>query len=83
MVGILLHGENHFIVRGTSPSREVALALARAWSVIQIGMTTPPALDGWYIVSREFPENLERVVTAPGNGTMSSASNDSVFQIQK
>jgi hypothetical protein len=37
MVGILVHGDNHFIVRGPMPDPETALALTRHWSVIQIG----------------------------------------------
>jgi hypothetical protein len=59
MVGILVHGDNHFIVHGPLPDREAALALTRHWSLIQIGATTPPPLDGRHIVSREFRENLE------------------------
>ncbi len=45
MVGILVLGNNHFIVRGPFPNRETALALARHWSLIQIGQTTPIALQ--------------------------------------
>ncbi len=73
MVGILVHGDNHFIVSGPLPSRDVALALVRHWSVIQIGATTPPSLDGWRIVSREFRENLEWAIVVPGDGEMSTA----------
>jgi hypothetical protein len=29
MVGIFVHGDNHFIVRGPLPDREIALALVR------------------------------------------------------
>ena len=47
VVGILVHGDNHFIVRGPLPARDVAFALVRYWSVIQIGATTPPALNRW------------------------------------
>ena len=73
MVGILVHGDNHFIVRGPQPSREAALALARHWSVIQIGATTPPALDAWRISSREFRENLEWAVIVPAESEISPA----------
>jgi hypothetical protein len=59
MVGILVHGDNHFIVSGPLPDREVALALVRHWSLIQIAATTPPPLDRWRIVFREFRQNLE------------------------
>jgi hypothetical protein len=73
MVGILVHGDNHFIVRGPLPDRETALALVRHWSFIQIGATMPPFLDGWRIVSREFRENLQWAVVTPGDGEMSPA----------
>lgn len=73
MVGILVHGDNHFIVRGPLPDRDVAFALVRHWSFIQIGATTPPPLDGWHIVSREVRENLEWAVVVPGDGEMSPA----------
>ena len=71
MVGILVHGDNHFIVRGPLPNRDVALALIRHWSLIQIGVTAPPALDQWRISSRELRENLEWAVVVPGDGEIS------------
>jgi hypothetical protein len=73
MVGILVHGDNHFIVRGPLPDREIALALVGHWSLIQIGATTPPALGRWHIVSREFRENLRWAVVVPGDRQVSSA----------
>ena len=73
MVGILVHGDNHFIVSGPLPDRNIALALVHHWSVIQIGATTPPALDRWRIVSREFRENLRWAVVVPGEREMSPA----------
>ena len=73
MVGILVHGDNHFIVRGPLPDRQEANELVRQWSLIQIGATTPPALDRWQIVTREFRENLEWAVVVPGEGEISSA----------
>lgn len=73
MVGILVHGNNHFIVRGPLPGREDALALVRHWAVIQIGATTTPALDRWRIVTREFRENLRWAVVVPGDGDISPA----------
>jgi len=73
VVGILVHGDNHFIVRGPLPARDVAFALVRYWSVIQIGATTPPALNRWQIISREFRENLQWAVVTPGNGEISPA----------
>ena len=73
MVGILVHGDNHFIVSGPLPSRELAHALAQHWFFIQIGATTPPPLDRWRIITREFRENLEWAVVVPGDGQMSPA----------
>ena len=67
-VGILVHGDNHFIVCGPLPERETALALARHWSIIQIGRTTPVDLQKWSISTREFRENLEWAVIVPGDG---------------
>ena len=73
MVGILVLGNNHFIVRGPFPDRETALALAWDWSLIQIGQTTPVALQRWSISTREFRENLEWAVVVPGDGEVTPA----------
>lgn len=73
MVGVLVVGDNHFIVRGPCPNRETALALARHWSLIQIGQTTPIALQPWSIITREFRENLEWAVVVPGDGEVTPA----------
>jgi hypothetical protein len=73
MVGILVHGDNHFIVRGPLPGRETAHELVRHWSLIQIGATAPAALDQWDIVTREFRENLEWAVVVPGSDDTSPA----------
>ena len=73
MVGILVHGDNHFIVRGPLPDRGAALELVRQWSLIQIGATTRAALDRWHIVTREFRENLEWAVITPGDAEISPA----------
>jgi hypothetical protein len=73
VVGILVHGDNHFIVCGPLPDRDVALALVRHWSLIQIGAITPPPLDRWCIVSREFRENLRWAVVVPGEREISPA----------
>jgi hypothetical protein len=70
MVGILVHGDNHFIVRGPLPDRAASLALVKHWSLIQIGASTPPNLQQWSISSREFRENLEWAVVVPGDGQM-------------
>lgn len=73
MMGILVHGDNHFIARGPLPDREIAIALVRHWSLIQIGAATPYPLDQWAIVSRAFRENLEWAVVVPGDGDVAPA----------
>ena len=73
MPGILVHGDNHFLVRGPRPERETALALVRHWSVILIGAATPPELAAWQISTREFREHLEWAIVVPGDGEISPA----------
>lgn len=73
MRGVLVIGNNHFIVRGPFPGRRTALALARHWSLIQIGGTTPAALRHWSISTREFREHLEWAIIVPGDGEISPA----------
>src|ERR1700716_969952 len=73
LVGILVHGNNHFIVRGPLPDRASALALVKDWSLIQIGATTPPSLQQWTIRTREFGENVEWAVVVRGDGEVAPA----------
>ncbi len=73
VVGILVHGDNHLIVRGPCPDRETALALIRHWSIIRIGQTTPETLRPWRISTREFREDLEWAIVVPGDGQASPA----------
>jgi hypothetical protein len=73
MLGILVLGSNHFIVRGPAPDREQAFQLARHWSFIEIGQTTPPLLLPWRISTKEFREDLEWAVLVPGDGELTPA----------
>jgi hypothetical protein len=66
-------GDNHFIVSGPLPDRATALALARHWSIIQIGQTTPPSLQRWTIVTRAFREDLAWAVVVPVDGEVTPA----------
>ena len=75
MTGILVHCDNHFIVRGPIPDRETSLRLVRQWSVIQIGAVSPPDLAEWRIVTREFRENLQWAVVVRGESEISPAVN--------
>jgi hypothetical protein len=71
MVGILVHGNNHFILSGPSPDEATALALVRHWSIIQIGEAKSLSFDQWEIKSKEFRENLEWAVIVPGEREVS------------
>ena len=73
MLGILVVGDNHFIVRGPRPDPQTAIALARHWSLIRIGAETPPELRQWQISSNEFREDLTWAVSAPGDGERNPA----------
>jgi hypothetical protein len=73
MVGILVCGSNHFIVRGPRPDRETALGLARYWSVIEIGRVEKTEYAAWRISTKEFREDLEWAVIVPGDGDTSPA----------
>lgn len=73
MLGILVFGNNHLILRGPLPDRTATLALVRNSSLIQIGSATPPSLDRWRISTREFRENLQWAVVAPGDGEVTRA----------
>lgn len=73
MVGILVSGDNHFILRGPLPDAEIAHKLVRHWSFVQIGSTTPGHVGSWEIVTREFRENLEWAVIVQGDGEISAA----------
>jgi len=73
MLGILVHGDNHFIVRGPQPDRQTALALVCHWSLIRIGAETPQALRPWRISTKEFREDLEWAIVVPGEAETSQA----------
>jgi hypothetical protein len=65
MVGILVHGNNHFILSGPLPEEVAALALHR--SIVQTGETRSSSFGQWQIRSKEFRENLEWAVIVPGD----------------
>ena len=59
-LGILVHGGNHFIVRGPMPGAEEALALVRRWSVIRIGsgVVATEETSPWRVSTKEYREEL-------------------------
>jgi hypothetical protein len=66
MVGILVHGNNHYILSGPRPNQAEALELARHWGVVRIGEPVSFAFGQWEIRTKEFRENLEWAVVVPG-----------------
>jgi|ERR1035437_1263722 hypothetical protein len=76
MVGILVHGNNHFILSGPLPDEAAALALVRHWSIVQIGEAKSSSFGQWQIRSKEFRENLEWAVIVPGDLSGRSAPLD-------
>jgi hypothetical protein len=65
MVGILVHGNNHFILSGLRPDQAQALLLARHFSLFQIGTPKPQSFERWQIRDQEFRENLEWAAIVP------------------
>src|SRR6266404_50335 len=53
MVGILVHGNNHYILSGPLPNEAEALAMARNWSLVQIGEQASPIFQRWEIRNKE------------------------------
>lgn len=65
MPGLIVCGDNHFVVRGPRPNSATVRALVRNWSLISIGGATPPELQAWTISTREFREELEWAFVVP------------------
>lgn len=69
-LGILVHGGNHFIVRGPMPGWQEARALARRWSLITIGsgvVATEETLP-WRVSTSELREELGWAVEVDSGG---------------
>jgi hypothetical protein len=71
MVGILVHGNNHYILSGPLPDETTAMALVRYLSIIQIGEAKSSSYGQWEIRHKEFRENLEWAVIVPGDREVS------------
>ena len=71
MVGILVHGNNHYVLSGPRPSQAEALQLARNWSLLQIGEVKSQKFGQWEIRNKEFRENLEWAAIVPGDREIS------------
>ncbi len=67
MVGILVHGNNHFILSGQEPTEEEAIRVTRGFSVVEIGKPVASTFEKWEIRNKEFQENLEWAVVVPAD----------------
>jgi hypothetical protein len=79
-IGILVVGDNHFIVRGPKPDPETAHHLARRWTLIEIGA---PPIEGWTISSKEFRENLTWAIVLPGETAPSPAVTQLLIELKE
>ena len=83
MVGILVHGNNHYILSGPQPSEAEALELARHWSVVRIGEPVSSAFGAWEIRTKEFRENLQWAVVVPGERETSPGVSELLAELAK
>ena len=67
MVGILVCGNDHFILSGPEPTEEEAAHLANEFSLVEIGKPPVGAFGKWEIRNKEFRENLEWAVVVPAD----------------
>jgi hypothetical protein len=71
MLGILVHGDNHFILSGPAPDESSAVRMARHWALVQIGGEKSAKFENWEIRTKEFRENLEWAVIVIGEKEIS------------
>ena len=71
MVGILVHGNNHFILSGPEPTEAEAIAIARQLSLVKVGEPASSTFEKWQVRNKEFRENLEWAVVVPGDSELS------------
>jgi hypothetical protein len=81
VVGILVHGNNHFILSGPTPDETEALRLVWHLSVTQIGEKKLLQHEKWQIRTKEFRENLEWAVVVPGDGEISAGEEQLLKEI--
>lgn len=74
MQGILVHGANHFIVRGPLPDLRAARRLVRLWEIPELGKTVAtPARLPWQMVNKAYREGLRWAVVLTGSERESAA----------
>ena len=71
MLGIIVHGSNHFIVAGPLPDPACARILVRRWELPRIG--APASAGKWSIITKAFREDLRWAVVLAGDSAIQSA----------
>lgn len=72
-LGILVHGSNHFIVRGPLPDATAARELVKRWEFIQDLTRPAEAPPVWRISTRESRENIEWAIVLDNGEAHSGA----------
>ncbi len=75
-LGLIVCGEDHFLVRGVKPELEMARYLVRRWlrpTVEDLLGTSPPIPAEWKITTKEFREDIEWVVVVESETTVNPA----------
>ena len=73
MYGLLVYGDNHFIVNGPEPSAEIAHALVREWAHPMLGRAADSRLAKWSIRTKAFREELAWAVVVQSDDFYSPA----------
>jgi hypothetical protein len=77
VLGILVHGDNHWIVEGPLPSPGRARELARQWDLPGIepagGTAKAPSEERWRLRLKAFREDLEWAVTLDADAPATEA----------
>jgi hypothetical protein len=73
--GLLVHGDNHFIVNGPMPDVQSARSLLWRWERPMLGGASAdePDLSEWSICTKAFRENLKWAMVVEGDAPPSEA----------
>lgn len=75
-LGLIVCGEDHFLIRGVKPDLEMARYLVRRWtfpSVDDVLGLSPPMPSGWRITTKEFREDISWVIVLACSSVVSEA----------
>jgi hypothetical protein len=83
MLGLLVHGSNHFVVRGPRPNHACARRLMKSWELVT-GLGAPEDYawrNRWSISTREFREDLEWCIVLRGGEPVTPAVAQLVMEL--